>query len=137
MHITPYSPEIRFSDIDAMGHVNNAIYLTYFEQSRIHFFRQLIGGQWDWKQFGVLVARNEIDYKIPVLHQDKVDIHVGIVSIGVKSFTVSYKLQRQDGVICAAGQSVMVCFNHQAGQTIAIPELWRHQMLAIQEKTTK
>ena len=41
--IQPYAPEIRFRDIDAMGHVNNAVFLSYFEQARIHFFRQLVG----------------------------------------------------------------------------------------------
>jgi acyl-CoA thioester hydrolase len=128
MEITPYSPEIRFSDIDAMGHVNNAVYFSYFEQSRINYFRQLIGGQWNWKQFGVLVARNEIDYKIPVLLQDRITIHVGVESMGVKSFTMSYRILRADGVLCASGRSVMVCFDHAAGQSIGIPEAWRQKM---------
>jgi acyl-CoA thioester hydrolase len=128
MEITPYSPEIRFSDIDAMGHVNNAVYFSYFEQSRINYFRQLIGGQWNWKQFGVLVARNEIDYKIPVLLQDRITIHVGVESMGVKSFTMSYRILRADGALCASGRSVMVCFDHAAGQSIGIPEAWRQKM---------
>ena len=128
MEITPYSPEIRFSDIDAMGHVNNAVYFSYFEQARINYFRQLVGGQWNWKQFGVLVAHNEIDYKIPVLLNDSISIHVAIESMGMKSFTVFYRIVRQDGVLCASGRSVMVCFDHAAGQSIAIPPVWREKM---------
>ena len=52
MSIQPYYPEIRFADIDAMGHVNNAVYFSYFEQARIHFFRQWIGLEWNWNEHG-------------------------------------------------------------------------------------
>jgi acyl-CoA thioester hydrolase len=132
MHITPYSPEIRFSDIDAMGHVNNAVYFTYFEQARIFCFSQLLDGQWNWKKYGVLVARNEIDYKMPVLMQDKIEIHVNVESLGSKSFTLTYKIERQDGVMCASGRSVMVCFDHQAGKSIEIPDVWKERLLKLQ-----
>ena len=128
MQITPYSPEIRFSDIDAMGHVNNAVYFSYFEQARISYFRQLVGGQWNWKQYGVLVARNEIDYKLPILLQDRITIHIDVESMGIKSFTLNYRIERADGILCASGRSVMVCFDHQAGTSIAIPEQWKTQL---------
>ncbi len=131
MEITPYSPEIRFSDIDFMGHVNNAVYFSYFEQARISYFRQLVGGQWNWKQFGVLVAHNEIDYRIPVLLQDHIVIHVSVEAMGMKSFTLHYRIVRQDGELCASGRSVMVCFDHSAGQSIVIPEAWRAKMEAL------
>ena len=52
---------VRFSDIDAMGHVNNAIYLNYFEQARMSFFQESIGKEWDWKKDGIVLGRNEID----------------------------------------------------------------------------
>jgi acyl-CoA thioester hydrolase len=134
MHLSPYSPEIRFSDIDAMGHVNNAVYFSYFEQARISFFRQLIGGQWNWKQFGVLVARNEIDYKMPVLLQDKITIEVGVESVGIKSFTMNYQIKREDGLLCASGRSVMVCFDHINAKSIAIPEIWRDELTKLTVK---
>ena len=55
--ITPYRPEIRFSDVDAYGIVHNAKYIVYMEQARIHWWRQAMGdGTWDWSKVGVLVA---------------------------------------------------------------------------------
>lgn len=129
--IQPYQPEIRFSDIDAMGHVNNAVYLSYFEQARIHFFGQWLEQSWNWKELGILVARNEVDYKLPLLLSDKVLIHVAVQHIGTRSFTLTYRLERTNlmGVeLCSTGASVLVCFNAQTQQSCPIPDLWRSKL---------
>jgi acyl-CoA thioester hydrolase len=67
--IKPAKIQVRFSDIDVMGHVNNAVYLSYFEMTRVHYFRELLGLEWDWKSHGILLVRNEIDYIKPILIQ--------------------------------------------------------------------
>jgi acyl-CoA thioester hydrolase len=120
----PYSPEIRFADIDVMGHVNNAVYLSYFEQARIHFFRELIGEKWDWRKAGILVAKNEINYLSPVYLNDHININLQISQIGNKSFSLIYELKRED-TVCANGLTVVVCYDHETQQTIAIPEQLR------------
>lgn len=130
MHISPYSPEIRFADIDAMGHVNNAVYFSYFEQARIHFFREMIGGKWDWTTDGILVAHNEIDYKMPVLLNDHIEIHTWCSQIGQKSFTVHYEVRRGEQ-ICSSGKSVLVCFNHATQKTQEIPSIWRDMLVQL------
>jgi len=130
MEIKPYQPEIRFSDIDALGHVNNAIYLTYFEQARIYYFGNLISEKWDWNKFGLLVARNEIEYKVPITLNDKVSIHLGCKHIGTKSFTLDYRVDIIRGdmkIVACTGVSVMVSFDHQQNVTIVIPEIWREK----------
>jgi acyl-CoA thioester hydrolase len=135
--IQPYQPEIRFSDIDAMGHVNNAVYLSYFEQARIHFFSQWLEQEWNWNTAGILVARNEVDYKKPLFLTDKVHISVAVQHIGTRSFTLLYKVERiNNGAsdLCSTGASVLVCFNAQTQQTTPIPERWRAKLEAM--KTT-
>ena len=64
--ISPAQIQIRFADIDVMGHVNNAVYLSYFEMARVHYFKQILGEEWDWNSDGILLARNEIDYLSPI-----------------------------------------------------------------------
>jgi acyl-CoA thioester hydrolase len=123
-----YSPEIRFADIDAMGHVNNAVYLSYFEQARIKFFRDAIGRKWDWQTQGILVARNEIDYKKPVFLNDRIIIRVECTHIGNKSFSLSYHVLRfiQDASeVCTDGKSILVCFDHSTHRSIPVPPQWR------------
>lgn len=127
MSIQPYTPEIRFSDIDAMGHVNNAVYLTYFEQARMHYFRELIG-RWDWRKHGVIVAHNEVDYKRPIFLSDKVEIHVFCQAMGTKSLTMSYKVlvkQKDGDVEACTGATVLVCFDHETQKTCPVPEEWK------------
>ncbi|MFN0032523.1 MAG: acyl-CoA thioesterase [Flavobacteriales bacterium] len=125
-----YSPEIRFADIDAMGHVNNAVYFSYFEQARIHTFRQLVGLHWDWNADGLLVARNEIDYKRPLFLNDQVEIVTRCTVIGQKSFTITYQVNRGDE-LCASGTSVLVCYNHREHHTQQVPQAWRDALAAI------
>ncbi len=139
MDIKPYQPEIRFSDIDALGHVNNAIYLTYFEQTRIYYFGQLISETWDWNKFGLLVARNEVEYKVPILLNDKVSIHLGCKHIGNKSFTLDYRFDVERGsssFVACIGASVMVSFDHQQNKTTSIPEIWREKFGALKSVTS-
>ena len=50
MKIKPTEIQVRFADIDVLGHVNNAIYLSYFEMTRVHYFNELLGESWDWKK---------------------------------------------------------------------------------------
>ena len=71
-HKTPV--QIRFKDIDKLGHVNNANHLTYFELARMKYFEDVIGDQIDWKKQGVILARIEINYKLPILLEDKISV---------------------------------------------------------------
>jgi acyl-CoA thioester hydrolase len=124
MTITPYYPEIRFFDIDAIGHVNNTVYFTYLEMARIHFFGQLIGKEWNWTENGVLVAHNEIDYIKPVLFEDKIAIHIQVLKVGSKSFTLGYEVKCGD-TLHAKGSSVMVSFDFKNNVTSPIPEAYK------------
>ncbi len=134
--LQPYSPEIRFADIDAMGHVNNAVYLSYFEQARIHFFSQIINSQWDWNRQGILVAKNEITYKLPILLNDSISIHINCSHIGSKSFTLTYVITRGEE-ICTTGSSVLVCFDHLKSGSMPIPELWREQLVLLKSTVSQ
>lgn len=139
-NITPYCPEVRFSDIDALGHVNNATYLTYFEQARMHFFAQLIGKKWDWNQFGILVAKNEINYKVPIVLTDHVEITVGCKHVGNKSFVLDYLveiIQKEQRITASFGESVLVSFSHNEGKSIEIPEVWKNIFTQLKPATTK
>ena len=121
--------EIRFADIDAMGHVNNAVYFSYFEQARMAYFKERVARSWDWNEDGVIVARNEIDYVFPVFLNDRMVIRLWVEHVGTKSFTVCYRVVVGER-LCATGKSVLVCFNHKNKATQVLPEAWRTVFLA-------
>lgn len=126
------SINIRFADIDVMGHVNNAVYLSYFEQARMAYFKELLGGEWDWNHHGILLARNEIDYKLPVLLHDELEITTRLTHMGKKSLTLSYRLEiEREGQreVCAEGKSILVCFDYHENRTIEVPNEWRKKMV--------
>jgi acyl-CoA thioester hydrolase len=119
-----------------MGHVNNAVYLSYFEQARVHFFRKIVGQDWNWNIQGILVARSEIDYKSPVHFNDQIGVSVEPIHIGNTSFTLQYELTRLTEPIgvCALGKTVQVCFDYQSKKKVAVPELWRNVFRTMMEK---
>ena len=121
--------EIRFADIDAMGHVNNAVYFSYFEQARMAYFKERVARIWDWNEDGVIVARNEIDYIYPVFLNDRMNIRLWVDYVGSKSFSVCYRVVVGER-LCASGKSVLVCFNHKKKATQVLPEAWKSVFLA-------
>jgi len=121
--------EIRFADIDAMGHVNNAVYFSYFEQARMAYFKERVARIWDWNEDGVIVARNEIDYIYPVFLNDRMNIRLWVDYVGSKSFSVCYRVVVGER-LCASGKSVLVCFNHKNKATQVLPEAWKSVFLA-------
>jgi acyl-CoA thioester hydrolase len=118
--IDPYKLQVRFSDCDMMQHVNNAIYLNYFEEARIHYFRQLVGIDWDWKKNGVLLRKNELEYLKPVFLNDPVTIEVFLKHVGDKSFTLAYEVKVL-GELRTTGTSVLVCYDSVIKTSIPIP----------------
>lgn len=129
-HKTPI--QLRFKDIDALGHVNNANHLSFFELARITYFNDVIGAEIDWENEGMILARVTVDYKQPVLLQDKIFVYTGLVKTGNSSFELEYKLVREekDGneTVVSTGTSVIVCYNYKEKKPVQVPTLWIEKM---------
>lgn len=128
MKIKPFEIQVRFSDLDILGHVNNAVYLSYFEMARIHYFTALAGPNWDWVNEGTLLVRHEIAYHLPIVLQNKPLIYVQVKEIGNKSFSVSYYIE-VDGKKHTSGSSTLVCFNSTTKKSIEIPAKMKEHLL--------
>jgi acyl-CoA thioester hydrolase len=132
MKIEPAKIQVRFSDCDMMGHVNNAVYLSYFEMARIYYFGMLLAKDRDWKKEGVLLRKNEVEYLKPVLLHDVPQISVYLENIGSKSFTVAYEL-RVDNELRTIGKSVLVCYNSIENKTFEVTEELRSALEKIRK----
>jgi acyl-CoA thioester hydrolase len=125
--------DVRFGDIDSLGHVNNAKYLTYMEQGRILYFRDL--GLWtgDKTELGAIMARAVVDFKLPLTMGDSIAVYTRTSRLGSKSFDTEYVIQRENGKqaeVAATGTVVIVAFDYKANQTVLIPDEWRQKFLA-------
>lgn len=127
-HATPMT--VRFGDLDAMGHLNNAKYFTYTEQARIEYVRQVCGWDGDWQTLGMILAKTTMDFKKPVVYGDNVTVYTRCSRLGGKSFDLEYVLVRGADEEVARGVSVMVAFDYAIQQTIAVPDSWRERMMA-------
>ena len=119
---------IRFIDIDSLGHVNNAVFLNYFEEGRIEWFNKLIGNDWDWRKQGTILARNEIDYLKPLLLGEDASIEVKCDVVGNKSITLSYHITTSKNETIAKGRSVLVCYDYEKEESVPVYESWREKL---------
>jgi acyl-CoA thioester hydrolase len=123
--------QIRFADVDMARHVHNAVYLHWFEAARMALLKQFIPEDHDWKAQGLILARNEVDYRMPVQLSDTIEAEAWCSAVGSKSFDLSYRIRRVSGErpgACAEGRSVMVCFDYTRQITIALPGTWRNAL---------
>jgi acyl-CoA thioester hydrolase len=114
-HTFTYDAAVRWSDMDAYGHVNNARFLTLFEEARVAMF--FVGarahGLGSFEE-GIVISRHEIDYLRPVDYGHPVRIEMWISELRTASFTVAYELY-DEGVLASRARSVCVPFNLAEG----------------------
>ena len=128
------SVPIRFSDMDAFGHVNNAVYLTYFEIARSNYWREIV--QWNWDETGIILGRSEINYLKPITRHDQIACYVRTTRIGNSSFDVMHvlvKLTTNGEEICTTGKTVCISYDYGANKSVRIPVNERARMIEYDE----
>jgi len=113
--------EVRFSDLDAYGHVNNATFFTYLEVARTKLFRAEFA---EMMRNGLLflVVRAECDYKRPIELTDQVVVEMEMRNFGRSSFEIGYRLHDGKDTLFASAATVMVCFDRREARTVPVPE---------------
>ncbi len=123
---------VQWRDLDPLGHVNNAVYVSYLETSRVRLWRERMGGL-DARDIPFVVARVEIDYLRPVELGQRVVVELRCDAIGRSSFTIVYRV-RADDVTCARARSVQVCVGPD-GKPVVVPPSMRHALESIRPQT--
>lgn len=140
--------EVRFRDLDAMGHVNNAVYLTYFEQARLAFWLMLHPGHApgegiDPARIGFVVARAECDYASPVQLGERLLVGCRAGDFGASSFAFDYRIVAAGGSVdaeirlVASGRTVQVTWDWAAGTKTPVPDDLKKRIEAFQGVPSK
>lgn len=121
--------EVRFSDLDVNGHVNNAIFFTYYTEGRVKFFHEIFNLSYT-SNFPTIMAHVSCDYLKPIKLMDKIVLQINVLSIGKKSFRLGFKLvgaqDRND--VYAKGESVQVWYSYAEDKPRDIPEDLRQEL---------
>lgn len=106
-----FRDRVRFRDCDAMGHVNNAVYSTYLEEARIGVLGDLIS---------FILARVEIDFRSELRAGEEIEVRTSCPRVGTKSFDLEHVLTA-DGRVVAEARSVLVSYDYERGESVAVP----------------
>ncbi len=116
--------EVRWRDVDALRHVNNAVYATYLEECRDGWLEQVLGedgAMWDY-----VLARVAIDFRREIgLDEEAVLARVTLVRIGTSSLTLREEIRLLDGTLAAEAESVIVARDRETGRSRPLSEAER------------
>ena len=118
--------EVAFRDIDAFGHVNNAVFFSYMEYIRVKYVAKLFAGTKlatdSLLDIPLILVQATCSYLSPALLDERLTLGIGFSRFGTKSFDLLYRFEGQDGRQVAHGRTVQVMYNYATGSAFAIPE---------------
>ena len=129
-----HSERVRFGDLDAMRHLNNVVFLRYFETARIAYLRSIWPGHDpatpEGDAFALIFAECRIAYRSPVVFDEVVDVHCSISDVRRSSFKVPFEMKVGDR-IAAQGDGVLVGYDYAEGKATPLPDPLRELLEGI------
>jgi len=121
---------VRFRDLDALAHVNNAVFLTYFESARIAYWLEVTGRS-GLSALDMILARVEVDYRSPLRFGERVEIGVRCASISRSSFVLEFRMRETaTGRLVAEARKVLVYYDFKAQRPRKVPPRIRRALVA-------
>jgi acyl-CoA thioester hydrolase len=128
--------QLRWTDLDPLNHVNNSIYIQYFETARGRYMLEA-SKKWNWKKDMFLIANINCDYiKELTLGTANTQCAVRMAKMGTKSFVLEYLITSGEGTVHARGTSTQVMFDMKERKTIEIPEWLKDEVMAFEKEDT-
>jgi acyl-CoA thioester hydrolase len=123
-----HTERVRFGDLDAMRHLNNVVFLRYFETARIAYIRHLLPAHDpahpESEKFGLIFAECHINYRSPVYFDEEVGVECSIGEVRRSAFQVMFTMRVAERV-AAEGYGWLVGFDYAAERSSPLPESFR------------
>jgi len=131
-HETPL--QIRFNDVDVMGHVNNSVYQNYFDIARLRYFEDIFGYRMNWYDIALVLVHIEIDFLKSVEMYDQVKVLTKIYQLGNKSLSMEQRIvgKSPEDVRCV-NWAVLSAFNYNEGKATPLLDEWREKIKKFEE----
>jgi acyl-CoA thioester hydrolase len=122
-----HTQEVAFRDLDAFGHVNNAVYLTYLENARVTYMREVLGVE-SLSNLLVIVASIQIDFRSRASLGEVLEIGSRVSRVGGKSFDLDHEIRGPGGRLVAEAHTVLVAFDYEQDGAMDVPAQWRDRI---------
>ena len=128
MTVTPI--QIRFADVDVLGHVNNVNLQHYFDLGKAQYYKQVIGVPDDWRGgLGLITASTAISYFAQTRPTEEIEVQTSVPKIGNKSMTFVQRIVNgTTGEVKAESTSVLVAFDFAEQDSVSVPQEWRERI---------
>ena len=120
--------QVRFSDTDMLGHVNNSSYNQFFDIGRYECLIKTFGGLTNWKGKTLVVVHIETDYLKPVFLETKINVETQITEVGNRSLKMHQQIVSDKGDVMVKSMSIMSAFDVSTEQSFIIPDEWRNRV---------
>lgn len=120
--------DVRYNDVDLLGHVNNAIYASYLEAARVEYLPEVLGTV---DSLESVLAHLEIDFERPITLEDDVEVAIWVTDIGTSTITFAYEV-RASGEVAATAETVQVAYDAEAKESRPVPDEWRERIEAFE-----
>lgn len=130
--------DIRYSDLDTYGVVNNAVYATVVEEARIDYLEHVLGDTdanivATGDGTGIVVANLEIDFRAPLTAAGPVTVTVDVPELGRSSIPFECHISDESGDVVATAETTAVVVDRDSGESVPIPDTWRERITAAAE----
>lgn len=128
--------QLRFSDVDVLGHVNNTVYFAFYDTGKAHYFEDLSGVRPDWSHVDKVVANVNCAFISQIVFGEEIEVLTRTIAIGSKSFTLQQMLREKNtGEIKSVCTTVMVSIHPENHRSMEVPEEMRRQISAYENNT--
>lgn len=118
--------QVRFTDIDMLGHLNNNVYLQFMDLAKVEYFTKCNGGKLELGDINLVVANINVNFFAMTLLGEELEVLTRVESVGNKSLVLHQKVVEQHtGEVKCEGHTVMVCVELSTGQAIPVESRWR------------
>lgn len=124
---------VMWGDLDSLSHVNNAVYVKWIENARMHYFEHVgLNALHREERRGAILARLSLDFLVPILFPDELLVSACTTRLGRSSFTVKHGVwSTTRGELAARGEAVVVTFDYHTRKAIPVPEPIRAAIVAL------
>ena len=127
--------QMRFADIDVLGHVNNVNQQHYFDLGKCDFYKQVLGLTPYWKTAGLIIVASQTNYLVQTRRDEPISVRTRIIRVGNKSFTLHHQLTNSETEqIKTECPAVMVAYNFDEQHSFEMPDEWKAKLTAEMEK---